>query len=131
MLGVKKIISKCFKNFKSKKPPKKSIPKAVRLRSWDIVYGAEAGLGTCFVCQTKTISKGEFDCSHIIAEANNGSTTNGNLIPLCGMCNRSMGKTNLVEYVNKYHPKNKDIHKILKKIREYKPPTDLLSTKKE
>lgn len=43
-----------------------------------------------------------FHCGHIIRQVNGGTSTIDNLIPLCVLCNLSMGKTNLDEFKEKY-----------------------------
>ena len=44
----------------------------------------------------------DFQCGHIISEFNGGDITLDNLIPLCSLCNSSMGKTNMGEFMTKH-----------------------------
>jgi hypothetical protein len=45
----------------------------------------------CVVCGTWDAD----ECGHIIAEANGGDATEGNLVRMCGRCNRVQGKKNV------------------------------------
>ena len=36
-----------------------------------------------------------------------------NLIPICNMCNRSMGTMNMKDYVDKHYPNNLMFYKII------------------
>ena len=49
----------------------------------------------CQCCNITTIAQMNFHCGHIISEFNGGKMTIDNLIPLCQLCNSSMGKTKL------------------------------------
>ena len=53
----------------------------------------------CQCCNITTIAQMNFHCGHIISEFNGGKITIDNLIPLCQLCNSSMGKTNLNEFM--------------------------------
>jgi hypothetical protein len=39
-----------------------------------------------------------FDCGHIIAESKGGKMHVNNLLPICKICNSSMGNMNLYDY---------------------------------
>ena len=95
---------------------RKSIPKALKVNSWDIVYGRDQGSGTCYVCTKNMISQSDFECGHILSVANGGLTNQKNLIPLCKTCNRSMSKQNLEDYVKNFYPHNQIIWLLLQKI---------------
>lgn len=43
--------------------------------------------GGCVVCGDRRAN----ECGHIIAEANGGAATEGNLLRMCGYCNRKQG----------------------------------------
>ena len=46
---------------------------------------------------------GNFHAGHILAEANGGKTTLDNLIPLCALCNTSMGTYNVFDFITKFN----------------------------
>ena len=45
-----------------------------------------------------------FECGHIIPESKGGETNEDNLIPICGLCNKSMGTRNMYEYTKEIFP---------------------------
>lgn len=77
---------------------RKTIPKVVRTQVWGKTYGMEVGSTECCVCKKNVISQSDFECAHIIAEAQGGPPTIENLIATCAQCNRSMGTRNLREF---------------------------------
>jgi hypothetical protein len=88
---------------KESKPRKnKTIPKKIRELVWNKYIGIDIGRTACFCCKTTEISQMNFHCGHIISEYNNGPTTIDNLIPICALCNTSMGKNNLYDFMDKY-----------------------------
>ena len=89
--------------FEQSKHYRKSVPKALKDRLWDIVFGPEAGQGGCYVCGAIINSK-RFEAGHVIAVHNNGSTTLENLKCICSTCNKSMGTQNLEEFKKTYFP---------------------------
>jgi hypothetical protein len=106
---------------------RKTIPKPTRRAVWDKYIGVDKGQGQCDICK-RTIDKLDFECGHIIADADGGSITVDNLIPICGDCNKSMGKENYYLFKAKYMPQNmtRDDHKLAKKfakldLKESKP----------
>jgi hypothetical protein len=46
------------------------------------------------------VSQLKFECGHVIPVSKGGENTLENLRPVCNQCNKSMGTTNLFEYVN-------------------------------
>ena len=80
---------------------RKSIPKPVRIKVWNKYIGEEHGIGKCNVCGEE-IKVSNFDCGHIIAAAEGGEDTVLNLVPICRLCNLSMGKENLNDFKQKY-----------------------------
>ena len=80
---------------------RKSIPKPVRTQVWNKYIGEENGLGKCNVCGEE-IKVSNFDCGHIIAACEGGEDTVQNLVPICRLCNLSMGKENLNDFKQKY-----------------------------
>ena len=85
---------------------KKSIPLPVKSLVWNKIIGEEKGIGNCFCCKNK-IRQISFHCGHIISEKNGGSVTIDNLVPLCQMCNSSIGSQNLNDFMEKYNFCNK------------------------
>ena len=80
---------------------RKSIPKSLRNQVWNKCIGKEKGTGECGVCKNEIDSK-NFECGHIISVKDKGETNESNLIPICSMCNKSMGTQNLNEFKEKY-----------------------------
>jgi hypothetical protein len=92
---------------KNKNYRKKSIPKSLKKQTWDKWVGPSIGATKCLCCEHEEIRQIEFHCGHIIAEADGGSTTVDNLLPICAQCNLSMGKMNLYEFKKEYFLTNK------------------------
>jgi 5-methylcytosine-specific restriction endonuclease McrA len=85
---------------------RKAMPKTIRTQVWQKVY-TNSMIGECVCCQ-KQISYDTFEVGHIISVKNNGTSTIENLAPICALCNRSMGSTNMLEFCNTYSmPLNK------------------------
>jgi 5-methylcytosine-specific restriction endonuclease McrA len=78
------------------------IPKCVRNALW-INYFKNQREGKCQCCLRETISIGNFHAGHIKAHANGGSSTLDNLVPICMLCNTSMSKHDLKEFITKYN----------------------------
>ncbi len=73
---------------------KQHITKTLRALVWEHYIGGEFGRGVCYCCH-RIISVADFECGHVVAESRGGATTVANLRPICGLCNRSMGATNM------------------------------------
>jgi 5-methylcytosine-specific restriction endonuclease McrA len=80
---------------------RKAIPKAVKSTLWNIHFTENNAKGECKVCN-KEIKMTDFDAGHIIAVANGGSNNLDNLMPVCSLCNKSMGVQNLNEFKKLY-----------------------------
>jgi 5-methylcytosine-specific restriction endonuclease McrA len=78
------------------------IPKCVRNALW-INFFKNQREGKCQCCLRETISIGNFHAGHIKAHINGGSTSLDNLVPICMLCNTSMGKYDLNEFISKYN----------------------------
>lgn len=94
---------------------KKQIPKKIKQLVWNKWIGEEKGIGECKCCEITKISQIDFSCGHIISEFNGGETTLENLLPICSLCNCSMGTTNLNIFkkthgLGKLSEKNKYAH---------------------
>jgi hypothetical protein len=84
------------------KESKKSIPKKIKQLVWNKYIGEKNGVGVCLCCNTTEISQMNFQCGHIISEYNGGDVTLDNLIPICSLCNTSMGKMNMDDFIKKH-----------------------------
>lgn len=78
------------------------IPPALRKIVWDQNNDPSLTEGKCFVCKG-SIHLLTYECGHIIAYAEGGKTVAENLRPLCSLCNKSMGKKNLNDYIKEYY----------------------------
>lgn len=77
---------------------KKNINKKLRAEVWSKNMGKKYS-GKCFCCKTAIIDVWNFECGHIIAESKGGKTDLTNLIPICSVCNKSMGNKEMNEYI--------------------------------
>lgn len=71
-----------------------SIPKGLRIAVWDKQIGKHARIGECFLCK-REIKFEDFEAGHKESVANGGKTDIDNLVPLCGICNKSHGAENI------------------------------------
>jgi hypothetical protein len=81
---------------------REQIPKCVRNALW-INYFQNQREGKCQCCLRETISIGNFHAGHIKAHINGGSISLDNLVPICMLCNLSMTKHDLKEFIAKYN----------------------------
>ena len=88
-------------SIKPKSTRKKAIPKVVRQNVWNTYMGDYSGKGKCFCCNYTELTSFQFECGHVISEYNGGDVNIANLRPICSLCNKSMGKKNMVEYMTK------------------------------
>ena len=84
----------------------KQIPKTIRAQIWNKYIGKENGIGKCYVCETDIDAK-HFEAGHIIAKADGGANTIDNLRPVCSLCNKSVGKTNMKLFKEHYFSSDK------------------------
>ena len=80
------------------KAKKKTIPLALREQVWRKTMGKVLN-DKCPCCCQNEISPWNFECGHIKAESKGGATVLENLRAICGPCNKSMGTTNMKEYM--------------------------------
>jgi hypothetical protein len=108
------------------------VPKSLKNRLWDTTFGAAAGEGKCYVCNT-TINSKTFEAGHVVAVAKGGPTTLTNLKCICSPCNKSMGTQNLEIFKAIYFPEKPVLvdydELLLEKIKSldqfiYRPPED-------
>jgi hypothetical protein len=84
-----------------KRVKKEKIPATLKNIVWH-KYFETSLTGLCQCCKVENISKAIFDAGHIISEANGGQVVLDNLKPICKLCNSSMGKTNMDDFMKKY-----------------------------
>ena len=77
------------------------IPKAVREQVWLSKIGYKFQHKCKVTWCTNTINVFDFQCGHNIPESKGGKTEIGNLIPICGRCNISMGNQYTIDEWNK------------------------------
>ncbi len=82
---------------KERKKIKQRIPQVLRGDVWRIYMGKLES--PCLVCDNHLLSFSNFVCGHVDA---NGPTNIGNLRPICGPCNKSMGRDHMKEFAEKY-----------------------------
>lgn len=80
---------------------KESIPKPLRAAVWRNQF--ESMDGQCYCCYGKISFDTQWECGHIVSERDGGSTQADNLRPVCVNCNRSMGTTNMHEFMKKHN----------------------------
>ena len=81
---------------------KEMIPKCVRNALW-INYFKDSRTGLCQCCKRETVTIGNFHAAHIIAEINAGKTSLENLTVLCMLCNTSIQRHNVYDFIAKYN----------------------------
>lgn len=74
----------------------------MKTKIWNTYIGKHKGTSTCYCCKINEITQSHFECGHVESEHNGGKVTITNLRPICGECNRSMGISNMTEFMNKY-----------------------------
>jgi len=95
------ILSKSQEVIKQKSTRKKAIPKVIREKVWRTYMGDHSGKGKCFCCNHTELTSFQFECGHVISEYNGGDVNIENLRPICSLCNKSMGKINMIDYMTK------------------------------
>jgi hypothetical protein len=81
---------------------KKPIPKAIKTIVWNLYIGSSIAESTCMCCKQEKITIREFQCGHVLAEANGGDMNISNLRPICNPCNKSMGTQHMGEFVKTF-----------------------------
>jgi hypothetical protein len=80
---------------------KEKIPATVRNAVW-CKYIGELNYSKCFCCNYEPITKGNYECGHVISEKNGGNVHLDNLRPICSLCNKSMGTRNMEHFMKQY-----------------------------
>lgn len=81
---------------------KEPICKTARNVLWYIHYG-DVRTAKCKCCLVEDISLSCYHVGHVIAEANGGKTSMENLLPMCMLCNTSIGKQNVNDFIKKWN----------------------------
>ena len=81
------------------KPKRKNLTKKMKQLVWDTYAGQGVGAAKCCCCHSAQITPFEFECGHIVAVAKGGTNVLPNLRPVCSLCNKSMGTTNMRDFV--------------------------------
>jgi hypothetical protein len=79
-------------------PETRKLKQSIRELVWNTHVGSKHGMAWCFACGATQISPFRFECGHIKARARGGLDSIENLLPICGLCNRSMGTMNLYDF---------------------------------
>ena len=56
----------------------------------------------CLCCKKTTIKNVEFECGHVVAKSKGGGDEIHNLRPICSSCNKSMGTTDMIDFVKQF-----------------------------
>ena len=103
MIKAKKQKGGCGKiKLKKQSTRKDKIPATLRNAIWSTYISATESRGNCYCCAVEPITKANFAAGHIVAECRGGTVTLQNLRPICTLCNSSMGKTNMHDFIKKY-----------------------------
>lgn len=82
---------------------RKKIPKTLRIAVWDKWFGLKKGQVKCPICLNIKICQLDHDIGHIKAISKGGSYHINNLIPLCRLCNLSIGVMNIKRFMKKWY----------------------------
>jgi hypothetical protein len=95
--------------------PRKNIPATVRFTVWNTYIGKTAADANCWLNCGNKISQQLFECGHIMSVKDGGSNDIRNLRPICGLCNKSIGSSNMDEFKKHYgYEKNKqDVQQVI------------------
>lgn len=91
--------SRASKKSSSKGGHKEKIHANVRTAVWNTYVGREKGEDLCFIGCGEPITRANFHCGHVQAEAKGGKVTIQNLRPICPGCNSSIGTNNMEEFI--------------------------------
>jgi hypothetical protein len=94
---------------KKQKSIKKNISKSLKTKLWDKFVGKDKRSALCICCVHNVIKVENFHAGHILAEIDGGLTNEHNLIPICSICNLSMGSINMNSFVYNNFPSNYDL----------------------
>ena len=89
-----------------KRCKRKPIPKSIRVELWNKWFGLKTGRVKCPVCRFRYILQIDHEVGHIKAVARGGKNILNNLVPICRICNGSMGVMNLVKFTKKWYKRS-------------------------
>lgn len=101
-------LGKPIGNDKNQYKKKKSINKSLRNSIWKKYIGSNNNEHFCICCGNESINIMNFECGHIISEYNGGTIEETNLLPICKICNNSMSKKNMDQFITECFPENMD-----------------------
>lgn len=81
---------------------KATIPKSVRTHVWNLYVGGHLNEHRCLCCKKSMIKITDFEVGHVQSEADGGTLEISNLRPICAVCNHSMGRTNMVDFIKRF-----------------------------
>ncbi len=93
--------NKLTNNKTTKRIRKQKIPATVRNTIWKL-HNKNKTASKCYCCRVEPVTKGNFECGHIISNKDGGKIKLDNLKPICGLCNKSMGTMNMIEFMKQY-----------------------------
>ena len=104
---------------KPKSDRKKKIPKKIKTDSWNTYVGENIKKTFCICCNKTEIDAFNFQAGHIISEKNGGNICIENILPICNLCNQSMGIINMDELITigwdfDYSPNNLQLYGFLR-----------------
>lgn len=77
------------------------ISKSLRQQVW-FKYANNKLETKCNCCGLNTINAFTFECGHIVPASKGGKCNINNLVPICSLCNKSMGTINMIKFM-KHH----------------------------
>lgn len=89
-----------------KRKRKEKIPQAIRNAVWNKYAGSDVAKCLCYTGCGETISRANFECGHVLAEAHGGPVNVENLRPICSLCNKSMGTMCMLDFILVYKLKS-------------------------
>ena len=85
---------------------RKPVPKKAKIDSWYTYIGKDRGSHPCLCCHKIQITQSDFHAGHIIPASRGGDESITNIVPICSMCNTSMGAYHMVDFQRRlrYNP---------------------------
>ena len=87
----------------------KKISAALRVVVWTNAF--KRPKMPCYCCGKLVLNEFNYHCGHVIAAANGGDRSEGNLRPVCSTCNLSMGTEDMRKFAERNGFKNSPILK--------------------
>lgn len=78
------------------------ISQSLRQQVWT-KYSNNVSEIKCICCNLNIINAFTFECGHIIAKSKDGKCNINNLVPICGLCNKSMGNIDMDIFMEKHN----------------------------